>query len=117
MYPNALRHRVVARTSPGVATQDAADGQVQSFEGAVLADGFDGILRAGGGEAARGAQHGRDAALVEVDGHEQQPRQQTFHGRASGEDVAAGATVSAMRARAPFMRSSSKAVSISLSAR
>lgn len=100
-----------------MATQDAADGEVQSLEGAVLADGLDGILRAGGGEAARRAQHGRDAALVEVDGHEQQPRQQTFHGRASGAGAASEATVSAMRANALFTRSSSREVSISLSAR
>ena len=69
-WKTPLRHRVVARTAPGMAAEDAADGQVESFEGAVFFDGLHGILRAGGREAARRAQHGRYAPLVEVDGEQ-----------------------------------------------
>ena len=78
-WKTPLRHRVVARTAPGMAAEDAADGQVESFEGAVFFDGLHGILRAGGREAARRAQHGRYAPLVEVDGEQQELGEQSFH--------------------------------------
>ena len=77
-----LWHRVVAVAAPGMAAQDAAAGQIEAFEGAVPLDGLDGVLRAGGGEAACGRKHGRDGHAIEVDGEEQEPRQY-FHKRSA----------------------------------
>lgn len=78
-WKTPLRHRIVARTAPGMAAEYTADGQVESFERAVLFDGLDGILRAGGREAARRSQHGRYAPLVKVDGEQQELGEQSFH--------------------------------------
>lgn len=50
-----------------MAAEDASDGEVQAFEGAVLAEGLKGILRAGGGETAAGLLEGGDADLIESD--------------------------------------------------
>ena len=41
----------------------------------MLDDGFTGILRTGGCEAAGGRGEGADASLIEHDGEEQQPLQ------------------------------------------
>jgi len=51
-----------------MATQDAADGQVEAAQWAMFLDGFDGILAAGGCEATRGRRQGRDESLIEADG-------------------------------------------------
>ena len=48
--------------------QQAADGEVEAFEGAVLEDGLTGVLAACGCEAAGGWGERRDAFLVEEDG-------------------------------------------------
>lgn len=60
-----LRYGIISATTPGMATEDASDGEVQAFEGAVLAEGLKGILRAGGGETAAGLLEGGDADLIE----------------------------------------------------
>lgn len=66
-----LRYGVVATSAPGVASEDALDGEPKSTDGTVLAYGFNGVLRAGGGVAAGGGKEGRDAVAVEVDGDEE----------------------------------------------
>ena len=65
-------HGVVAAASPGVTAQYAPDGQVQAFQRAVFLDGFDGILRTGGGETAGRRKHGRNEPLVKADGQNEQ---------------------------------------------
>ena len=47
-----LRHRVVTAAAPRIASQDSPDGQSQAFNGSMFDDGFLGILRTGGREAA-----------------------------------------------------------------
>ena len=64
------RHRVVPAAAPGVAAQDALDGQPAAFEHAVLLDGLDGVLRTGGHVAAARGDERRDADAVHV--HRQQ---------------------------------------------
>jgi len=54
-----------------MASGQAAHGEPQSLQGAVFAQRFEGILRAGGGEAARRGREGRDAELVEPHQHDQ----------------------------------------------
>jgi hypothetical protein len=54
-----------------MATEYAADGKVETFEGSVLADGLAGILRTGGCETAGSRGEGADAPLVEDDGQQQ----------------------------------------------
>ncbi len=39
-----LRYRIIAVTAPRVAAEDAADGEVETFEGAVLAECLESIL-------------------------------------------------------------------------
>ena len=48
--------------------QDAADSQIESAEGAVLAERLKRVLRASGREAAGGWREGRDVALVNMNG-------------------------------------------------
>ena len=60
-----LRHGVVAAASPGVAAQDAAQGEPRTLQHSMLGDGFHGILRASGGEAAGGREMRGDRSLVE----------------------------------------------------
>ena len=72
----SLRDRVVPTTAPGVTAQDAAYRQIEPFDGAVPTKGFDGIGRAGGGEATRRRCQRRNSALVEVDGQEQEVGQE-----------------------------------------
>ena len=62
-----LRYGIISATTPGMAAEDASDGEIQAFEGAVLAEGLKGILRAGGGETAAGLLEGGDADLIESD--------------------------------------------------
>lgn len=76
---SCLGYRVVPASAPRVAAQETAYGEVQPFCGAVLAQGFDGVLRAGGREAARGRGERRDKTLVEAYGGNQQRGEQTFH--------------------------------------
>ena len=59
------RHRVVAAAAPRMATQDAAHGKVEPFDGTVAAQRLNGVLRASGGEAARRGREGRNKTLVE----------------------------------------------------
>ena len=49
---------VVAVAAPGVAAEEASDGEVEASEGSVLAEGLDGVLAAGGGVAAAGGCEG-----------------------------------------------------------
>ncbi len=70
-----LRHRIVAGAAPGIASQDAPDGEVKTFDGTVLDDGLLGILRAGGRETADRRRERADASLVEDDGGQQYPLQ------------------------------------------
>jgi len=58
-----------------MATADALHGEPQAFDGAVLAQRFDSVLRAGGREAARGRRVGRNALLIEADGQNQAVRE------------------------------------------
>lgn len=48
-----------------MAAEEAADRQVEAFEGTVLAEGFEGVLRAGRGETAAGRLERGDADLIE----------------------------------------------------
>lgn len=61
-----LRNRIVAAAAPGVAFGQTAQGEPQPLEGAVFAQRFEGVLRAGGGKAARGRRERRDTELVEA---------------------------------------------------
>ena len=45
--------------------EDAADGEVEAFDWAMLAEGLKSVLGAGGCETAAGLLEGRDADLVE----------------------------------------------------
>ena len=47
-----LRNGVVAVAAPGVAAEDATNGEIQTFEWAVLTECFQSILGTGRGEAA-----------------------------------------------------------------
>ncbi len=58
---------VVAAAAPGVAAEQAPDCEPEAFEGAVFAECFEGVLGAGGGEAATRRFEGGDADLVEAD--------------------------------------------------
>ena len=60
-----LRHGVVAGAAPGVAAEDALEGEPEAFEGAVFAEGLKGVLRACGGEAAGGRFQRGDTQLIE----------------------------------------------------
>lgn len=48
-----------------MASEDAADGEVEAFDGAVFAKGLESVLGAGRREAAAGLLEGGDADLVE----------------------------------------------------
>ena len=48
-----------------MAAEDAADGEIEAFDGAVLAEGLEGVLGAGGRETAAGLLEGGGADLVE----------------------------------------------------
>ena len=75
-----LRHGVVAAAAPGMAAQDAANGEIEAAQGAVLAEGLKRILRAGGREAAGGRRQGRDESLVEADGGNEDGHQEAREG-------------------------------------
>ena len=50
-----------------MAAEDAADGEVEAFDWAMLAEGLKSVLGAGGCETAAGLLEGGDADLVESD--------------------------------------------------
>lgn len=66
-----LRHWVVAVSTPRMTTEDAPQGEVASTENAVLAEGFNRKLRAGGRVTARRWRERRYEFLVEADGQNQ----------------------------------------------
>jgi hypothetical protein len=47
-----------------MAAENAADGEVEAFDGAVFAKGLKGVLGTGGCETAAGLLEGRDADLI-----------------------------------------------------
>ena len=47
-----------------MAAEDATDGEVEAFDGAVLAEGLEGVLGAGGRETATGLLEWGDADLI-----------------------------------------------------
>ncbi len=49
-----------------MAAEDAAEGEVEAFEGAVFAEGLEGVLGAGRGEAAAWGLERGDADLIEA---------------------------------------------------
>ena len=55
-----------------MATKDTANGQPQATDGAVLLQGFDGILAACGGKPTRRWSQGGDEMTVEANGQNQQ---------------------------------------------
>ena len=61
-----LWHGVISASAPRVAAEYAADGEVEAFDWAMLAEGLEGILGASGRESAAGLlEGGGDADLVE----------------------------------------------------
>ena len=63
-----------------MAAEDTAYGKVQAFERAVLAKGFEGILRACRSEAARrSALKGRQAYLIEPDKEDKRSNGNSLH--------------------------------------
>ncbi len=66
MVTYMLRNGVITASSPGVTAEDAAEGEVEAFEGAVFAEGFEGVLGAGRGEAAAWGLERGDADLIEA---------------------------------------------------
>lgn len=59
-----------------MAAEDAPDGEPGAFEWPVLAKGLDGVLGAGGGEAAARGLERRDAHLIEF--HQQYKRENSY---------------------------------------
>ena len=102
---------VVAASSPWMAAQEPLQGKPESSCGAVLGDGFDGILAACGHIPARWREHWRYACAVEANGQDEQCGDELSHcfgdAVADGSEVAGSAvTMEAMRARAVRRRSS-----------
>ena len=61
------RNGIVTGATPGVAAEDAFQRKPEAFERPVLAEGLEGVLRAGRGEAAGWPLERRDAELIEFD--------------------------------------------------
>lgn len=76
-----LRHRIIAGATEGVAAENAAQGQPAALERAVLAQGIEGVLRAGRGEPAGGGLQRGKADLVEADEQDERPRRDPPHSR------------------------------------
>src|SRR5690606_26411934 len=77
MFPIAVRgrwHRVITARMPGVAAAQAPHGQPAATQRAVAFNGFDGVVRAAGMEAAAWPEQGADQVLVEP----HQAQQQAF---------------------------------------
>ena len=66
------RHRIIPASSPRIARHHPFDGQPSAFEGTVFLQGFEAVVGAGGGVAARFAEPGRQGDLVEPDEQDQQ---------------------------------------------
>lgn len=62
---NLSGNRIIAASAPGVTAQEPADGKVEALEGAVSAEGFEGVLGACRGKAAAGGLERGDADLIE----------------------------------------------------
>ena len=62
-----LRNGVITRAAPWVAAEDALEGKPEAFDRTVLAEGFKGVLGAGGCETAYRRLERGDADLVELD--------------------------------------------------
>ena len=73
------RNRVITAASPRMATQQTANGEIQSAQRAVLAKRLNGILRTCGREAARRRQKRRNMAPVKKNGGYQQSGEEVFH--------------------------------------
>ena len=75
---------VVAAAAPGMATEDALDGEIEAGKRAVTLDGFDCVGGTGGGKTAgRGCQR-RNATAVEIDGEQQNPAKDFAEKRKGG---------------------------------
>lgn len=59
-------------SAPGMTAQDAANGKPQSFNGTVLLQGLNRVLRTRGRIATRGGSERRDILLIEADGEDEQ---------------------------------------------
>jgi len=59
-------------STPGMAAQDAAHGQIEPLEGSVLLERLDSVLGARRREAARGRCQRADESLVEADGEDEE---------------------------------------------
>lgn len=70
-----LRDGVVAGTSPGMATEKAADSKPETLERTVLDNGLTSILATRGSETTGRRSHRGDDGLVETDGGYQQQYQ------------------------------------------
>lgn len=70
-----LRDGVVAGTSPGMATEKAADSKPETLERTVLDNGLTSILATRGSETTGRRSHRGDDGLVETDGGYQQHHQ------------------------------------------
>ena len=73
-----FRNGVVAASAPRVAAQDAAGGQIQALDGAVLFKGLQPILRTRGREPAAGRSKRADAQLIELDQQHKRENQNRF---------------------------------------
>ena len=68
----SLRDWVVTAAAPGIAREDALDGQPAALEEAVFLDSLDTVVRTGGGVAAALPQPGRQGHLIESDQQNQE---------------------------------------------
>ena len=59
-------------SAPGMTAQDAANGKPQPFNGTVLLQGLNRVLRTRGRIATRGGSERRDILLIEADGEDEQ---------------------------------------------
>lgn len=59
-------------SAPGMAAQQSAQCEPKSFDGSVLSESLDGVLRASGSESAGWRRERRDVALVEAYGSNEQ---------------------------------------------
>ncbi len=75
-----LRNGIVPASAPGVTFCQSSQGEPETLEGSVFAQGFECILRAGGGKAARRRREGRYAELIEAHEQNQRPGTDPFTG-------------------------------------
>ena len=60
-------HRIIAAAAPWMTSEQPVDGQIESFDGSMLAEGFQCVMGTGGREPASRRLVGRDADLIESD--------------------------------------------------